>query len=574
MDPIISRFKELDFAVDTSERLKFLDRGDTNNESDEEHDVRESSAGVAMIEEMILNERNNGSVYSHVLNQCESALQTYTDLLKLEMITTKSWYISALYDSVLIRFNLKDNNNLEQTDEFFKDLALKSIKKCDKSAVGLESLYTSISSFRDFIASSTSGLSDMSPLLSNSMTLLFEIWVVTNREIRHFQKVIAGIFMRSKLLLIDYELVKIWNLVRSKDKNDSTNIDKENVKKLETTITSYRAFLKIFIAQLQDAECSNQDNSNQDAFEECLRVFFDIESMYQALNFNWLLKENKHLQDKNKMLDDKMSRSLPTINESKEVHNITAFVDDFLQQPPVLQIPMDSKHTKTASASSSISSTSSYPFSPTSKSYHSLSTTSDDEKSPYPFYFDGNSSDRFSMKNKNYTINDSSSTLHESTMSKVADRESETDTDSDMYLMMEKTNLSKELPKLLNAFSNAKKLEQEIKTAKSTSAPSSSQESIRESQDNSSEKQHSPSPNNLSRSQLLSNSIINKTLLDKKKEDLMHNMDNWVNHNNIKFSTLPTGLGNPLYTQLNNTHTKPHGFKSNFLNNLYGLGHN
>ncbi len=44
MDPIISRFKELDFAVDTSERLKFLDRGDTNNESDEEHDVRESSA--------------------------------------------------------------------------------------------------------------------------------------------------------------------------------------------------------------------------------------------------------------------------------------------------------------------------------------------------------------------------------------------------------------------------------------------------------------------------------------------------------------------------------------------------
>ncbi|OXB41642.1 hypothetical protein B1J92_K07876g [Nakaseomyces glabratus] len=574
MDPIISRFKELDFAVDTSERLKFLDRGDTNNESDEEHDVRESSAGVAMIEEMILNERNNGSVYSHVLNQCESALQTYTDLLKLEMITTKSWYISALYDSVLIRFNLKDNNNLEQTDEFFKDLALKSIKKCDKSAVGLESLYTSISSFRDFIASSTSGLSDMSPLLSNSMTLLFEIWVVTNREIRHFQKVIAGIFMRSKLLLIDYELVKIWNLVRSKDKNDSTNIDKENVKKLETTITSYRAFLKIFIAQLQDAECSNQDNSNQDAFEECLRVFFDIESMYQALNFNWLLKENKHLQDKNKILDDKMSRSLPTINESKEVHNITAFVDDFLQQPPVLQIPMDSKHTKTASASSSISSTSSYPFSPTSKSYHCLSTTSDDEKSPYPFYFDGNSSDRFTMKNKNYTINDSSSTLHESTMSKVADRESETDTDSDMYLMMEKTNLSKELPKLLNAFSNAKKLEQEIKTAKSTSAPSSSQESIRESQDNSSEKQHSPSPNNLSRSQLLSNSIINKTLLDKKKEDLMHNMDNWVNHNNIKFSTLPTGLGNPLYTQLNNTHTKPHGFKSNFLNNLYGLGHN
>lgn len=574
MDPIISRFKELDFAVDTSERLKFLDRGDTNNESDEEHDVRESSAGVAMIEEMILNERNNGSVYSHVLNQCESALQTYTDLLKLEMITTKSWYISALYDSVLIRFNLKDNNNLEQTDEFFKDLALKSIKKCDKSAVGLESLYTSISSFRDFIASSTSGLSDMSPLLSNSMTLLFEIWVVTNREIRHFQKVIAGIFMRSKLLLIDYELVKIWNLVRSKDKNDSTNIDKENVKKLETTITSYRAFLKIFIAQLQDAECSNQDNSNQDAFEECLRVFFDIESMYQALNFNWLLKENKHLQDKNKILDDKMSRSLPTINESKEVHNITAFVDDFLQQPPVLQIPMDSKHTKTASASSSISSTSSYPFSPTSKFYHCLSTTSDDEKSPYPFYFDGNSSDRFTMKNKNYTINDSSSTLHESTMSKVADRESETDTDSDMYLMMEKTNLSKELPKLLNAFSNAKKLEQEIKTAKSTSAPSSSQESIRESQDNSSEKQHSPSPNNLSRSQLLSNSIINKTLLDKKKEDLMHNMDNWVNHNNIKFSTLPTGLGNPLYTQLNNTHTKPHGFKSNFLNNLYGLGHN
>ncbi|KAL3233806.1 hypothetical protein RNJ44_03846 [Nakaseomyces bracarensis] len=550
MDPIISRFKELDVGS----------LGDDEGRESKVNVVRE------VMDEQMLD--------GDVLRMCETAVQSYSDLLKLEFVTTRSWYVTALYDSVLIRFGMKLEGAKTimavRGEEFYKDLALKSIKKCDKSAVGLESLVDQVGSVRDFISEATGNLENLEPLVSDSYTLLFELWVVTNREIRHFQKVIAGIFMRSKLLLIDHELTRIKESVHQSK-------DKENADKLESTIVSYRSFLKIFLAQLQDAEATSTTESNQDAFDECLRVFFDIESMFQALNFNWLNKENRQLKEMNKALEESTS-SLPTIDEATETGAMTSFVDEYLEHPndmPFQQVPSTANHGKSSSTSSSISSaSSSYTFSPVTKSYHSLSTSSYDDNSPYLDYNSLSSKERLDSGLKHFTASSTTIQNPEPRDQKFNTQNLDDDSGSETYLLMEKTNLSKELPKLLNAFNNAKRLEQELKSAASatTNSNDSSEENLRESSTNSRESSTDPSSNenSLSKSQILSNSMLQNNLLDKKKEDLKHNMDFWFNPK--RAPNLPSGYNNPLFSKLSTNQAQQHtGFKSNFLNNLYGL---
>lgn len=547
MDPIISRFKDLEVG---NARL---------------HDEDKDPAAV------IRKIMENGNVYGEALKQCEAALQCYSDLLKLEFVTTKSWYITALYESVLIRFGMKleEAGGVVRGEEFYKDLALKSMKKCDKSAVGLESLYDQVASVRDYILECTENLQNVAPLLSDSYTLLLELWIVTNREIRHFQKVIAGIFMRSKLLLIDHELTRIRDTIHQ-------NENKENAEKLQNTILSYRSFLKIFLAQLHDAEESTCSESNQDAFDECLKVFFDVESMYQALNFSRLNKENYELKETNRILEEKATSSLPTIDEATETGAMTSFVEQYLDHTADLSFSQhvpSSRDGKSNSAMSSVSSaSSSYTFSPTTKSYHSLSTSSYDDNSPYLDYNNLSDKDRPIAATKFSTA--SSSTLQNTelrTDGHFNDREFKNkdldgDTESELYMLMEKTNLSKELPKLLNAFNNAKKLEQELKTVSETTNNSnkSSQENLPIEVSDVSSKD-----SRLSNSQILPRSMVHNNLLDKKKEDLRHNMDFWFNPK--RSSNLPIGYNNPLFAKLNTSSSMQMGFKSDFLNNLYGL---
>lgn len=246
------------------------------------------------------------------------------------------------------------------------------------------------------------------------MTLLLEIWFSCNKKLKLLRNKIAGVFLRSKLLIIDHEL-------------QSFNLHLSNVK----IIPSFRSFMKILIEQLNDAELSK----DQSLFDDCLSVFLDIEAMFNSLHLSMLQTQNKSLQDS-------------ISGEGENFDEVESFSTG---------IPND--HSRSSSMSTS----------------------------------------------------------------------------TDLSYMMERTNISKELPNLLNAFNNAKRLEQELENLRTvpynpSSSPSVSNGSSRENE----------GPNGSFKSKLT----------------MMEQQQNLVNH----FSAL--GFHGKL----------PLNRSSNILNNLYGAG--
>lgn len=297
------------------------------------------------------------------IKYCETVLKIYTDLLKTEFYMDKSWDIQTLTKSVLVKFELVANDqgllNQSESDSFYRDIALKCIKDCDRLSQRLQKYQKNLDSIRTYLYSA------QLRLLQDSLTCLLEIWFTCNKELSLLKNKVAGIFIRSKVLLIDQELESL------KFQLSDTTI-----------ISSYRSFMKILIEQLRDSEISR----DQSTFDECLQVFLDIEAMYSSLNFNWLLTDNKSLQD---------SLSLS---------------------------PQEVRH------------------------------------------FEDNELDSISPYSMN-SLNEHS-------------RSSSVSGSTEFSLMMERTNLSKELPSLLTAFNNAKRLEQEIENVRTTPATSQTFTSI------------------------------------------------------------------------------------------------
>lgn len=317
------------------------------------------------------------------IKMCESVLKTYTELLKTEFYMDKSWDIQTLTKSVLVKFELINDDTAlldqnSQNDTFYTDIALKCIKDCDRLSNRLKNYQENLNSIRSYI------VSEQSRILDDSLTCLLEIWFTSNKELSLLKNKLAGIFIRSKVLLIDQELESL------KFQLSDTDI-----------ISSYRSFMKILIEQLRDSEVSR----DQTAFDECLQVFLDIEAMYNSLNIDWLLKDNKSLQD---------SLSL----SPQEVRHF----DD-----------------------------------------HEL-----DSLSPY-------SVDSLNEHSRSSSVSGS----------------------TDISLMMERTNLSKELPSLLTAFNNAKRMEQEIENVRTQPANNQYSTTIPHYQ------QHFLPSNNLFRSKLM-----------------------------------------------------------------------
>lgn len=301
------------------------------------------------------------------IRNCETLLKIYADLLKTEFYMDKSWDIQTLTKSVLVKFELENSDpassiNNNNTETFYKDIALKCIKDCDRLSGRLQKYEKSSNAIRSYI------LSAQSRILQDSLTCLLEIWFTCNKELCLLKNKIAGLFIRSKVLLIDYELESL------KFQLSDTTI-----------ISSYRSFMKILIEQLRDSEVSR----DQAMFDECLQVFLDIEAMYNALNFNWLLTENTFLQD-----------SLPLSPQGARPEN--HFDDNELDSLTPYSMESLTEHSRSSSMSGS----------------------------------------------------------------------------TDFSLMMERTNLSKELPSLLTAFNNAKRLEQEIENVRITPASSQISSSI------------------------------------------------------------------------------------------------
>ncbi|CAI4053653.1 hypothetical protein N7582_005777 [Saccharomyces uvarum] len=534
-DPIISKFH----------------RAGLNDTEDDEDSSVNSNCNTGWISSMIndekrkvegkikLDDEEDLHLSRTTLNNCDALVKILTDIIKLEFVIHQSWYIRSLYKSVLIQFEVEttrsnkgsaddsgsdsDNNNGNKDDGFYKDLSLKCIKKCEKSSLALESLSKDVDKMRDFIMSRTIENNRVDILLQNSMTLLLECWIYTMKRLRHLRMKIAGIFVRSKLLLIDHELVTIWHFLQEQT-NDHEMVNNENELKLRETIKSYRAFIKIFIQQLEDSEVGSPSSS---LFEECLHVFLDIESMYNSLNLNWLLNENKALQER--LLTSSSSsgnghfKGLPVIDERKEIEDISSFVNSIVDASMLT---------------------------------HDLTPI--------------NSSDSDDLSN--------------GVLDRLDERRLSSST-SDMSLMMQRTSLQKQLPTLLTAFSNARRLEQELQNARKMEDNEHStgdfDANVRQNENGMSSSISSvisqtstlasPSPpmssSFLSTAPSQSSSRMatlpfpsSSSLLETQTQTLKNNMSQWLNQPR---SSLNGAKPSP---------TNHIGFHSNVLNTLYGIG--
>lgn len=299
------------------------------------------------------------------ISYCTQTLQIYMELLKIELFLEKTWDIKILGKSVLVKFELDEiNNDLRENNSngFYKDIALKCIRRCDKLSIQLQNLQQEAASVRDYMASM------QSRILEDSITLLVELWFTCKVKLLTLRNKVAKVFIDSKLLLIDIELESLKTHLSTK--KDYTKV-----------IPAYRSFMKILVEQLQDA----QTTGDQTLFDECLQVFLDVEAMYNSMNFSWLLSDNKLLQDSLTEADAKN-------------HAVTdPFIMDSLS-PSSLETDNSDPELRSRSSSTSV------PMS----------------------------------------------------------------TSTDLSLVLERTQLSKELPSLLTTFNNAKRMEQEIENIRIT----------------------------------------------------------------------------------------------------------
>ncbi|EHM99757.1 Mdm36p [Saccharomyces cerevisiae x Saccharomyces kudriavzevii VIN7] len=534
-DPIISKFHRAGLNDPAEEEDNGInDKCSTSWITSMINDEKRKVEGNA-----ILNDGEDLHLSKSTLNKCDALVKILADIIKLEFVIHQSWYIRSLYKSVLIQFEVEtakgngesagnsdcDNGNSSgnQDDGFYKDLSLKCIKKCEKSSLALESLSRDIDKIRYFIMSSTVEDNRVDRLLQNSMTLLLECWIYSMKRLRRLRMKIAGIFVRSKLLLIDHELVIIWHFLQGQS-SEHEMANNENEAKLRGTIKSYRAFIKIFIQQLEDSEAGSPSSS---LFEECLHVFLDVESMYSSLNLNWLLNENKALQERllssSPSSDNDRSKSLPVIDETKEIEEISSFVNSIVDASMLT---------------------------------HDLTPI--------------NSSDSEELSNGG--------------LDRLDERRLSSST-SDMSLMMQRTSLQKQLPTLLTAFNNARRLEQELQNACKVD---DNKHNIKGIDSNVRQNDHymsssvspliSQSSTSASPSPPLSSSFVSaatsqsnirtatlplsssSSLLETQSQTLKNNMSQWLNQPR-------SGLSGSKLIPTNHV-----GFHSNVLNTLYGIG--
>ncbi|CEP61566.1 Mdm36p LALA0_S03e05732g [Lachancea lanzarotensis] len=448
------------------------------------------------------------------LRRCESALSIFTDLIKLQFLVHKSWDLQALSKSVLLRFGIQTGSiptqdpKMDHAETFYRELALKTITRCGKLSEAIEKLSSDSQRIREYLDAQTSN--DPTACLEDCTCLLLEIWFLCGKNMRSLKRNIAELFIRAKLLLIDCEL-EVMKSLASEDGYGT----------LQETVVSYRSFIKVLLQQVQDAAVSN----DQTSFEECLQVFLDVESMFNAMNFSYLLYETQQVDPETQLTS--VSRS-NIVQEAAELRDMSQFADD------------------------------------------GANSVSPDEED-----------------------NEFADLLPRSTNRSPDRRMSETSNLS-VSLMMEKTSLKRELPKLLQAFNDAKRLEQELENARAAknghSEVTSSTSSLNANTASPPSSVWSPSSSLLmgSASKLshdLNNSIFS-TSSNAESEDDAKATDGLLQRKKTPSTTfLPAeGFTNSFHRDNQSMwpsvqqhpsslrHSRAtQGFSSNVLNNLYGL---
>ncbi|AAS51541.1 ADL379Cp [Eremothecium gossypii ATCC 10895] len=342
------------------------------------------------------------------LRQCEATLSMYTDLIKLKVLLRKTWDLQALDKSVQVRFGPAGAGEAKEltrpTEDFYRDIALKTVAKCDKISKALEQLtvdsHATIHAIQEFSHGQAHEY-----YMRDSVCLLLEMWFLCGNLLRELKRSVASFFMKAKLLLVDHELECIQSSI-------SGHAAQEQYHALSETISSYNSFIRVLLQQLQDAE----NSGDQSLFEDCLGVFLDVESMYQSLNMTWLLRENRLLQaDITAIEREQFDRE-----EQRNAERIGQLVDEAVHKDT---------HTGDADATSVV--------------------------------FDASEDTIVADQCIEKSQLGSSGTLAPPVVANRTDNER-----SELLSNLEQTSISQELPNLLKAFNNAKRLELELENVR------------------------------------------------------------------------------------------------------------
>lgn len=229
------------------------------------------------------------SYYSKITSNCSIALKIYKSLLNLEY-ELNSWEFLTLKTSININFNFDSNTN---TRNFDIKIAKKVIEKCNFIDDEINKLNFKIKIVINFI----SGLT-IQEYISDPGTLLLKIYFKLLNLKNSILEKISISFTKSKLLIINFELKQITNMIESQE-NPLVGIDTN----FQATLESYKDFVTILINQLDNAV----NEKDTDQIQECLGILNDVESMYDSVRMNFFYTEelNEWEQEQQLLLQEK-----------------------------------------------------------------------------------------------------------------------------------------------------------------------------------------------------------------------------------------------------------------------------
>ncbi|CAL9727606.1 mitochondrial distribution and morphology protein 36 [Monosporozyma unispora] len=299
-----------------------------------------------VIENQITKPGENWKSYKMSLSYCYESLNIISDLLKLQMFYNDSIEFQSLNGYIEEKFirNVELNGNMinhishvtkliELRDDVsydqwkYKENALKTIQKCNKMLIGLDSLTINLTDIREFIDN------NMDELLRDSMTLLAEIWFYLVVQFKWFKIQIVSTFIKSKCLLINFELHLVLDYLMNSDYYEGNAIFKREVsEKLQNTILSFNSYISDLIKNINHAIEIKDEN----LYNESFTSFLDIEVMYNHLNFEWLIPEEEN-EDANKSLSDETTTKHYLNSDPKDIQNlehISQYVDNMIELIP------------------------------------------------------------------------------------------------------------------------------------------------------------------------------------------------------------------------------------------------
>ncbi|ODQ57399.1 hypothetical protein WICANDRAFT_80742 [Wickerhamomyces anomalus NRRL Y-366-8] len=355
---------------------------------------------------------NFPSYYSKITSFCSSALKIYKNLLNLEY-ELNSWEFMTLKASININFN---HNFSTTTRNFDIKIAKKVIDRCNFIDDEINKLLNyKLKIINNFISSLT-----IQEYLSDPGCLLLKIYFkIINLKNSIVEKISIS-YTKSKLLIISFELKQITDMIEKEE-----NPIVEDNTDFQSTLEGYKDFVTVLINQLDQAV----QEKDSDQIQECLEVLNDVEKMYESVRLNFFINE-----------------------EYAEWEQDNYYIQSNRERELEQELAKERELSRSRSISPS-------PSSQTSLNEELLSSST----SP-----PSNSSSKFLNLHSSQELPGHHHLSRRGSISST--------TSSVATLNRQPTTISEELPYLLQAFDEAKQLEQELSTYQTPRTPTSSQQ--------------------------------------------------------------------------------------------------